>query len=207
MNPSRALIGVSCWLILMSIIVPAQAGDEGTTKSFIYKKTKQADLEIVVHYPPGWKETDKRPAIVFFFGGGWTSGTIRQFEPQANHLASGAWSPPGRLPGEVAARRHAQGVRRGRQECRPLDAAERRQARRRSRPDRGRRRIGGRPHRRLHRLHAGAGSRRRGHERLVKAQCPGPLQPGAAVQRHPAADGTDRQRRGRGQGDFADPAL
>ena len=58
------------------------------TKSFVYKKTKQADLEIVVHYPPGWKETDKRPAIVFFFGGGWTGGKIEQFEPQAKHLAS-----------------------------------------------------------------------------------------------------------------------
>jgi len=58
------------------------------TKSFVYKKTKQADLEIVVHYPPGWKETDKRPAIVFFFGGGWEFGNIEQFEPQAKHLAS-----------------------------------------------------------------------------------------------------------------------
>ena len=57
------------------------------TKSFTYKKTKQADLEIVVHYPPGWKETDKRPAIVFFFGGGWTSGSVKQFETQAAHLA------------------------------------------------------------------------------------------------------------------------
>ena len=57
------------------------------TKSFIYKKTKQTDLEIVVHYPPGWKETDKRPGIVFFFGGGWTSGTIKAFEPQATYLA------------------------------------------------------------------------------------------------------------------------
>ena len=43
---------------------------------------------MVVHYPPGWKETDKRPGIVFFFGGGWTNGTIKQFEPQATHLAS-----------------------------------------------------------------------------------------------------------------------
>jgi len=61
---------------------------ESATKSFVYKKTKQADLEIVVHYPPGWKEADKRPAIVFFFGGGWTGGRIQQFEPQAAHLAS-----------------------------------------------------------------------------------------------------------------------
>ena len=102
--------------------------------------------------------------IVFFFGGGWTNGTIKHFEPQANYLAS---------RGMVAARadyrvksRHGvtpEGMRRGCQECRPLVAAERRQAGRRSRPDRGRRRIGGRTHRRLHGLHAGTGRRGGGH--------------------------------------------
>jgi len=57
------------------------------TKTFVYKKTNQADLEMVVHFPPGWKSSDKRPAIVFFFGGGWTGGRITQFEPQAAYLA------------------------------------------------------------------------------------------------------------------------
>ena len=80
------LIAALCFLILVTGF--AQAADNGTTKSFTYKETKQGDLEIVVHYPPGWKETDKRPAIVFFFGGGWTRGRIGQFEPQATHLAS-----------------------------------------------------------------------------------------------------------------------
>ena len=76
-------------LVSISIVLAVQArGDEPATKAFTYKKAKQADLEVVMHYPPGWKETDKRPAIVFFFGGGWTNGTIKQFEPQANHLAS-----------------------------------------------------------------------------------------------------------------------
>jgi hypothetical protein len=41
-----------------------------------------------VHFPADWKKDDKRPAIVFFFGGGWTSGTVKQFEPQAAYLAS-----------------------------------------------------------------------------------------------------------------------
>ncbi len=58
------------------------------TKSFTYEKAKQADLEIIVHYPPGWKATDKRPGIVFFFGGGWTGGTVEQFVPYAKHLAN-----------------------------------------------------------------------------------------------------------------------
>jgi len=65
-----------------------QIVSQATTKTFTYTKTKQADLEIVVHYPQGWKETDKRPGIVFFFGGGWEIGTIKAFEPQAQYLAS-----------------------------------------------------------------------------------------------------------------------
>jgi acetyl esterase len=68
------------------LAIPA-SGQEAS-KTFTYTKTKQADLEIVVHYPPDWKETDKRPGIVFFFGGGWENGTIKAFEPQAQYLAS-----------------------------------------------------------------------------------------------------------------------
>jgi acetyl esterase/lipase len=60
---------------------------EAAVQSFSYKKVLQADLEMIVHYPPGWKEADKRPAIVFFFGGGWTNGNVKQFESQATHLA------------------------------------------------------------------------------------------------------------------------
>ena len=45
-------------------------------------------MEIVVHYPHGWKETDKRSAIVFFFAGGWEGAMIRQFKPQATRFAS-----------------------------------------------------------------------------------------------------------------------
>lgn len=56
-------------------------------KTFIYSKTKQADLRIVVHFPPGWKAIDKWPGIVFFFGGGWEKGTLWHFELQARYLA------------------------------------------------------------------------------------------------------------------------
>lgn len=41
-----------------------------------------------MHFPPGWRKTDKRPAIVFFFGGGWRAGSTRQFLKQAGYLAS-----------------------------------------------------------------------------------------------------------------------
>lgn len=63
-------------------------GSSGPSKTFVYKKTKQAELAIVVHFPSGWKASDRRAAIVFFFGGGWTNGKLSQFEPQATALAA-----------------------------------------------------------------------------------------------------------------------
>jgi len=85
----RSLLGLFvCMSLLAAMQVRADDLSKGAgTKSFVYKKTKQADLELVVHYPLGWKDSDKRPAIVFFFGGGWENGKITQFEPQASYLA------------------------------------------------------------------------------------------------------------------------
>ncbi len=75
-----------CLVLAPSAFAQEQA--KGSVKEFSYKKTKQANLAMHVHFPPDWKKADKRPAIVFFFGGGWTNGSVKQFEPQANYLAS-----------------------------------------------------------------------------------------------------------------------
>lgn len=89
-----ATFRIACCLALAlaaSVARPAAAQTEAPDagdKTFTYKKTKQAELGLVVHYPPKWKTQDQRPAIVFFFGGGWTNGSIQQFEPQARYLAS-----------------------------------------------------------------------------------------------------------------------
>ena len=85
-----------CFGILLVVLLslcpgrPAfgQEQPKETVKSFTFKKTKQADLAIHVHFPPDWKETDKRPAIVFFFGGGFQFGDVSQFVPQASYFAS-----------------------------------------------------------------------------------------------------------------------
>jgi acetyl esterase/lipase len=67
---------------------PQAAATDANVKEFVYKKTPQGELKIFVHFPPDWKATDKRPAIVFFFGGGWTGGTPTQFLTQAAYLAT-----------------------------------------------------------------------------------------------------------------------
>jgi acetyl esterase len=51
-----------------------------------YRKTEQAELKLEVFRPKDWKAGDQRPAIVFFFGGGWVGGSTKQFHPQAAHL-------------------------------------------------------------------------------------------------------------------------
>jgi acetyl esterase/lipase len=56
-------------------------------KSYTYKETPQGTLEMLVHLPHDLQPGQKRPAIVFFFGGAWQGGTTRQFARQATYLA------------------------------------------------------------------------------------------------------------------------
>lgn len=56
--------------------------------SFVYKKIGETELSLTVYYPEGWEANQQRPAIVFFFGGGWVQGTTKQFEPQSKSLSS-----------------------------------------------------------------------------------------------------------------------
>src|SRR5690606_26366243 len=45
-------------------------------------------LKLYVFEPDDHQPSDKQPAIVFFFGGGWANGSPQQFEPQCRYLAS-----------------------------------------------------------------------------------------------------------------------
>lgn len=58
------------------------------TRTETYKTVGDVKLDLTIQLPEGWKPTDKRPAIVFFFGGGWTGGTPTQFENHCRYLAS-----------------------------------------------------------------------------------------------------------------------
>ncbi len=53
-----------------------------------YKSVGDVTLNCYVFYPADHEPGDRRAAIVFFFGGGWRSGTPRQFEQQCRYLAS-----------------------------------------------------------------------------------------------------------------------
>jgi acetyl esterase len=53
-----------------------------------YKSVGDATLNLHVFLPSGHSVTDKRPAILFFHGGGWNGGAPEQFYPHSKHLAS-----------------------------------------------------------------------------------------------------------------------
>jgi acetyl esterase len=53
-----------------------------------YKLVDGVQLRLWVFTPDGHKPGDRRPAIVFFFGGGWTGGSPQQFEQHSKHLAA-----------------------------------------------------------------------------------------------------------------------
>lgn len=65
--------------------VAAATAPEGGER-IIYKKVGDVELALYVFKPEGLKADSKVPAIVFFFGGGWSSGSPAQFEHQCKHL-------------------------------------------------------------------------------------------------------------------------
>lgn len=53
-----------------------------------YKHVGASDLRINIFFPPNRVAGKKYPAIMFFFGGGWKRGSVRQFEKYCHHFAA-----------------------------------------------------------------------------------------------------------------------
>ena len=53
-----------------------------------YKTTPQGDLKMNLYLPPGWTKADRRPAVVFFFGGNCATGSPAQFASTAAYFAT-----------------------------------------------------------------------------------------------------------------------
>jgi acetyl esterase/lipase len=52
-----------------------------------YKTVGDVSLNLWIFNPQDHKPSDHRAAILFFFGGGWNSGSPEQFQSQCRHLA------------------------------------------------------------------------------------------------------------------------
>lgn len=86
-------------LLLSAAYFPGEciAQKKATTKAYppviegarveTYRKVGDTELKVWI-FEPKSKGAKPLPAIVFFFGGGWTGGSPMQFVPQCQHLAS-----------------------------------------------------------------------------------------------------------------------
>ncbi len=109
-----------------------------------YRKIDSTDLKLWIFGESDPQEP--KPAIVFFFGGGWNSGSPEQFEGQARHFGK-AWHDRCccGLSCEVATRREGRRMRERCEGSHRLGARERGATGYRSEQDRGIRGISGRP--------------------------------------------------------------
>jgi acetyl esterase/lipase len=53
----------------------------------VYREVNGVKLNAYIFTPPGHRVSDHRPAVLFFFGGGWKGGSPGQFLPQSLYLA------------------------------------------------------------------------------------------------------------------------
>jgi acetyl esterase/lipase len=72
-------------LLALSAAYPPEMPD---ARVETYATPGDVTLRAWIFEPPGHEPSDRQPAIVFFFGGGWNGGTPGQFEQQAKYLAS-----------------------------------------------------------------------------------------------------------------------
>ncbi|OGV66095.1 MAG: hypothetical protein A2283_11290 [Lentisphaerae bacterium RIFOXYA12_FULL_48_11] len=81
------LFGLTVLAVVVSSAVMA-ADKNPVGKPYVYKKAGERELKLYVVTPDDHKATDKRPAMVFFHGGGFVGGSPSQFNEQAKYLAS-----------------------------------------------------------------------------------------------------------------------
>ncbi|WP_459555591.1 alpha/beta hydrolase [Lacunimicrobium album] len=72
--------------IVICSLANAQDQQQPNSTSVVYKTVGDKLLFIDVLVPPVRSPAEKRPAIVFFHGGGWVGGSPRQFAKQTKHF-------------------------------------------------------------------------------------------------------------------------
>ena len=94
---SRCFTNLATHLLLAAALIvptasvqaqkPAYPPEMPDARAEVYRSVDGVDLKAWVFEPTGHRADDRRPAIVFFFGGGWNGGSPGQFGPQASYLA------------------------------------------------------------------------------------------------------------------------
>jgi acetyl esterase/lipase len=84
---AHLLLSLSLSLLLSFSATAATTAEPKPDRLTTYKTANGVELKLHVFEPMGLQPSDRRPAIVFFFGGGWNSGEAKQFYQQARALA------------------------------------------------------------------------------------------------------------------------
>ena len=88
MKPSLIFSLIILALATLALGKPSYPPELRDAREEVYKTIGDTKLKLWIFEPEGHKKSDKRPAVVFFFGGGWRAGTPGQFEMQCKYLAS-----------------------------------------------------------------------------------------------------------------------
>lgn len=77
-------------VLALVLLSPLLAADDTRVvgEPRVYKRVGERELKLYVVRPAGWKAEDRRPAIVFFHGGGWVGGSPVQFNEHSTYFAS-----------------------------------------------------------------------------------------------------------------------
>ena len=101
MKHAKIRLGLEALMLCLVLVMESPALAQSTTapskitekqidsavQKIKYKTVGDVELNLHVFYPEGHQVTDRRPAIVFFFGGGWVGGSPKQFYKQAWYLS------------------------------------------------------------------------------------------------------------------------
>lgn len=82
---SCRFVSLLCLVVCSPVVVGAQRPD---VPSHVYKTVDGRDLRVYVTQPEGDSKSERRPAIVFFHGGGWVGGAPGQFSEHSKYFAS-----------------------------------------------------------------------------------------------------------------------
>ncbi len=85
---TRPLLTAFLLTVCCVLFAPLTLAAKPVGEAIVYKTVGDKNLTLYVTKPKDWKATDRRPAIVFFHGGGWVGGSPGQFTEHSKYLAS-----------------------------------------------------------------------------------------------------------------------
>jgi len=88
MHRIYALLAVSLLSVPVAGQQPGYPPAFDDSREETYKTIGDVEMKVWIFDPPHHQASDSRPAIVFFFGGGWKAGNPAQFEEHCRYLAS-----------------------------------------------------------------------------------------------------------------------